>query len=122
MKYSLCFDPEVPCVVLTCEGAVDLQAIRELAPHVAHTCSETGCPRILIDMGAATLELSVMQIFESPSIMDQSHIPRTPKRAGVMPSGFTDAHFLETITRNRGHNFKLFSTVAEAKAWLHQDP
>lgn len=122
MNYSLYFDPETPCIVLACEGTVNLQAIRELAPQVARTCTETGCPRILIDMNAATLELSVMQVFESPAIMDDAHIPRTTKRAGVMPAGFADAQFLETITRNRGHNFKLFSSVAEAKAWLHQDP
>ena len=122
MKYSLFVDPDIPCIVLACEGKVDIQAIRELAPQVAHKCAETGCPRILIDMSAATLELSVMQVFESPAIMDSAHISRTTKRAGVMPAGFADAHFLETITRNRGHNFKLFSSVAEAKAWLHQDP
>ena len=122
MKPSLHVDPDIPCIVLACEGTVTIQSVRELAPQVAHKIAETGCSRILIDMSAATLELSVMQVFESPAIMDESKIPRTTKRAAVMPAEFSDANFLETVTRNRGHNLRLFPNAAEAKAWLRQDP
>ncbi len=121
MPYSLSYDRDCDCVVVVFENRVDLNVIREAAPKVARLCEETGCRRILNDMSNAIIDISIAQIPESPRIMDESQIARATKRALVLPRGFSEAHFLETVTRNRGHNLRVFFDVKKARAWLRGD-
>jgi hypothetical protein len=69
-------------------------------------------------MSGAAVDVSLLDLFDSPHIMDESGVSRTTKRALVLPPGFPEARFLEVVTRNRGHDLKVFVDVAEAKAWL----
>ncbi len=118
MSYSLRYDQDVDCVVLTFEDELTIAIIKEVAPQVARMCEETGCQRILNDMSSATIALSIAEIFSSPEIMDESRVSRRSKRALVVSPDFTDSHFLETVTRNRGHNLMVFTNIEEAKQWL----
>ncbi len=123
MSYSLSYDQDADCVVVAiCDMCVTIRVVRELAPQVAGLCEKTGCHRILNDMSTAQIDISVLEAFRSPGIMDQSGISRATKRALVLPAEFPEGHFLETVTRNRGHNLKVFTDVAQAKAWLMAGP
>lgn len=121
MPYSLNYDRDCDCVVVVFENRVDIKLIKEAAPLVARLCEETGCRRILNDMSSAVVDVSIAQIPESPRIMDEARIARVTKRALVLPRGFSEAHFLETVTRNRGHNLRVFFDVKKARAWLLGD-
>lgn len=122
MSYSLRHNPDIDCIVLTFEDMITIDSIREVAPQVARMCEETGCQRILNDISAVTIDVSFIEIFGSPEIMDKSNVSRSTKRALVVPSTFTDARFLETVTRNRGHNLMVFEDIEEVKQWLLRDP
>lgn len=121
MPHSLRYDPDIDCIILTFDGTVTINMIKEVAPQVAKKSQETGCLRILNDMSAAEIDVSFMDVFKSPEVMDKSNVLRITKRALVAPTSFTEAHFLETVTRNRGHNLMVFHDIDEARQWLLSD-
>ena len=118
MSYSLRHDQDDNCIVLTFDGTVDVDIIKEAAPEVARMSEETGCHLLLNDMSKATIDMSMMDVFSSPRVMDESNISRTMKRALIVPPDFSDAHFLETVTRNRGHDLMVFQDIEKAREWL----
>jgi len=118
MSYLIKYDKEDDCIVIVFEGAVTAESIKEAAPRVARMCKETGCRRILNDMSAATINISFLEIFGSPEIMDNSKVPRSAKRALIVPPDFNNAYFLETVSRNRGHDMMVFNDRGKAKKWL----
>ena len=117
-NYTLRYDQKLGLVHVAFTKIVDLRVIQEVAPQVARLCAENGCHRILNDMSCARIDITVMEAFESPGIMDKSHISRSIRRALILPPDFTESRFLETISQNRGHNLKVFPSVADAQAWL----
>lgn len=118
MLHKLFYDPDTKCVYLQIEGSVTNARIRKIAPEVASLCKEANCNRLLNDMSSATIDVSFAELFESPQIMEESRIPPTLKRALVVPHSFKDFRFLETVSRNRGHNLRVFYDINEAKKWL----
>lgn len=121
MSHELTYDSDRNCLVLRTRGQVTIELIRELAPQVAQMFEETGCRRLLNDMSAAAIDISVTDLFTSPRVMDESGVGRDTKRALVVPPEFEDSDFLENVTRNRGHNFRAFTDVQEAETWLLSD-
>ena len=118
MPHELSYDSETNCATLRFQGEVTMALIREVAPQVASLCKEKGCRHLLNDMSAATINLSVFELFDSPKTMDESGVSRTIKRALVVPSDFDESQFLEDVSRNRGHNLMVFKDMAKAKDWL----
>jgi len=118
MSHRLTYDPDSDCLVLRIRGKVTIELIRELAPQVGRMFEETGCRRLLNDMSAATIDISVTDLFTSPKIMDDSGVGRNTRRALVVSREFEESGFLENVTRNRGHNFRAFVNIKEAKQWL----
>ena len=118
MSHELYYDSDIDCVVLRVDGVVTLNRVRKMAPEVARMCGETGCHLLLNDMSEATIDISVIGLFDSPSIMDESKVSRVIKRALVVPPSFEEATFLENLSRNRGHDLMLFEDIEEAKNWL----
>ncbi len=118
MSHELHYDPNIDCVILRIQGIVTLDLIRKIAPEVARMCEETGCRRLLNDMSAATINISILDLYTSPKTMDESGVSRKIKRALVVPHAFDEPDFLENLTRNRGHDLKIFKDIKEAKQWL----
>jgi len=118
MSFNLLHDPVTDCIVLTFNETVTMEKIREAAPQVAKLCEEKECFRILNDMSSARIEISMVDAFQSPAIMDKSGITRITKRALVVPPDFDKSEFLETVTRNRGHDLMVFNDIEKAKQWL----
>ena len=118
MSHEIRYEPDIDCVVLRVEGVVTIERIREMAVEVACICKEKECHRLLNDMSVAVVDVSIAGLFNSPTVMDESNVSRSIKRALVIPSDFNDAEFLENVSRNRGHNLMVFKDVEEAKTWL----
>ena len=118
MGDELRYDSDSDCVILHVEGTVTMERIRKLAPQVARMFAHTGCNRLLNDMRAAIIDVSVTELFDSPNAMDEAKVSRTIKRALVVPPSFKESTFLEDVTNNRGHNLRVFKDIEEAKQWL----
>ena len=116
--YKLHYDSDIDCVILRVEGTVTLDRIRKLAPEAARLCEQTNCTRLLNDMSTATLDISILDVYQSPAVMRESGITHKIKRALVLPRTFDKSDFIETVTRNRGHDFKIFIDIHKARQWL----
>jgi hypothetical protein len=121
MSHELHYDSDADCVILRVEGTVTMDLIREIAPQAARMCEETGCRRLLNDMRSTTINISFVELFGSPTAMDESGVSRTIKRALLVPAAFEESQFLENVTRNRGHDLMVFRDIEEAKRWLLTD-
>lgn len=121
MGYSVCYDGTDDCVILTVTGVVDMETIRVMAAEVAAKCEEMDCTHILNDMSNADIQVSFMDVFSSPSVIEASGIPSKTKRALVVPEDFSEREFLETVTRNAFHNLVVFTDLEKAKEWLSQE-
>jgi hypothetical protein len=118
MSHTLAYHPENDYIELLVEGVFDLTRLKRLAPEVARLSAESGSLHILNDMSGATIDVSILEIYSNPQQMDDAGISRSTRRALVVPPNFEHAHFLETVTRNRGHNLRVFTSRDEALAWL----
>lgn len=118
MSHELYYDSDIDCVILRVQGEVTMGSIRKIAPQAGSMCAEKGCNRLLNDMSEATINISVVNLFDSPGTMDESGVSRTIKRALVVPPDFKEFRFLENVTRNRGHNLMVFKDIEEARKWL----
>jgi hypothetical protein len=118
MPHTLAYIPEEGYIELTVDGRFNLARLKQIAPEVASLSNESGCLHILNDMSYATIDVSVLDVYSSPQQMDDAGITRSTKRALVVPKSFEHAHFLETVTRNRGHDLKVFFDRDEAINWL----
>ncbi len=118
MSHQLVYSRDKDLIELTVEGTFTMERLKRIAPEVAKLSEESGCQRILNDMSTATIDISLGEVYASPQEMDNSGIRRTTRRALVVPSDFYQAGFLETVTRNRGHNLKVFRDRESALEWL----
>ena len=119
MPCSVTYDESMQAVVVVLTGRIDLQSIREAACEVALVCRERGCKRILNDASAAdTRDLTFMNIYNSPKVLEECGILIKTQRALVVPADFEETQFLEDVTCNRGHNLKVFQSIEEARIWL----
>jgi hypothetical protein len=121
MSHELLYDSDDDCVILRVKGRVTIALIRELAPQVAALFDKNKCRRLLNDMSAANIDISVADMYGSPEVMDESGVMRGTRRALVVPPDFNDERFLENVSRNRGHNLMIFKSVDEAKVWLLEE-
>ncbi len=118
MTHTLQYNPDTDCVELTIQGVFNMERLKTIAPEVAGLSAEHACQRILNDMSCATIDVSLADIYSSPQQMDKSGIKRITRRALVIPPDFDQAAFLETVTRNRGHNLRVFNDRLSALEWL----
>jgi hypothetical protein len=118
MPYSLRYDKDIDCIILVFEKSINVVVIQEAAPLVVRLCKETGCWRILNDMCAASIDMSMMHLFDYLDLIDKSSVSGTAKSALLFPSNFYDSRILEPTTHNRGDNVKVFFDITEAKEWL----
>lgn len=122
MSHKLEYNPDTDCIELTVLGTFDMERLRRLAAEVASLSEQSGCTCILNDMSDATIAVSLTDAYHSPQEMDQAGISRATRRALVVPPDFAQADFLETVTRNRGHNLRVFHDREGALAWLRSSP
>ena len=119
MPFFVKYHEGLQAVVLELTGRISIQSIREVALEVVRVCRETGCQRILNNAsGADTRDLSFIDVYSSPEVLEECGILKTTKRAVVVPAIFNEARFLENVTRNRGHYIRVFWDLDTATAWL----
>ncbi len=118
MTHILQYNPDSDCVELMIQGVFNMERLKAIAPEVARLSEKSDCQRILNDMSSATIDVSLADIYSSPQQMDNSGINRNTRRALVVPPDFDQGAFLETVTRNRGHNLRVFSDRVSALEWL----
>ncbi|MBU8922598.1 MAG: hypothetical protein KOO63_12340 [Bacteroidales bacterium] len=118
MPYSVTYDPETDCILVSVEGEFSLSLFEGMAAEVARCSNENDCRRILADLRNAILKESVAGIFAMPKNAIKKGIGRNVKRALVVKGDFSEFWFLETVFLNQGNVVKLFNNIDDAMRWL----
>lgn len=118
MSFDLYHDPETDCIYLTIEGPADIDLMKTILGEVGRLHRETGCHRILNDMTAARIDISLVEIFDIPQMIDDAGLGLEVRRALVFAPDFAEAKFAESVSRNRGHNIRVFHDRQPALDWL----
>lgn len=103
-------------------GVIDGSGIRELWAAIVEACDQYNCYDIL---GISDLDqpFTTMEAFDHHKVFSDVGVTYRHRIAWVNrdPESSEMLKFTETVLVNRGKlNGRLFSTIDEAKRWLHQ--
>jgi hypothetical protein len=118
MPYSLHYDRDIDCIIAVFKDSIQGLTMQEITHQVVSLCREKGCWRILNDLSAASIDMSMMHLFDYIEIINNSSETGTAKNALLFPANFYDSRILGTTAHNKGDNLRIFFDVAEAKEWL----
>jgi hypothetical protein len=111
------YDPDLEGVVLTISQVLDNTTLRSADREAIAMAREHGCARFLTDIRGAELDLTTLQIYSSGDIFESAGM-RSARRAIVARRVSAEVAFHETVSARRGHAVRVFTDVAEARAWL----
>jgi hypothetical protein len=118
MPYSVKYDTETECILVSVEGELNLSLFDSMAAEVARCLNEYGCRRILNDLRHAKPTKSVVDIYTMPERALKAGVARVVKRALVVSGTSSEFRFLETVFFNQGNIVQLFNSIDDAKRWL----
>lgn len=122
-SFSVTYDAADELILIVLIGPVDMPLIESLRLQVMQLVAEHACPYMLVDARDAQSAMSVAEIFQQPqrTADDLAEIGLEKTRfcrAYVVGPDRDDLQFYEMVAANRGHCVKVFSNIADAKAWL----
>ncbi len=118
MPLDIHYEQEHDCIVVKMTGGLTADLLTEYGKEISLVASKHNCKRLLNDFREVKLNLSAMEIFDAPKILEATGIDSTWKRATVVSGNLEDFHFFETVSINRGYNVKIFIDMKEAIDWL----
>jgi hypothetical protein len=101
-------------------GDLSLVEAAAAQSNTARIANERGVRKVLVDLRGTSPSLSTVEYFEFASSFVEL-FPRETRHGVVFdPETYPaeDAHFLETVARNRGAVLRMFSDLDEARDWL----
>lgn len=118
MPFTVEYDEERSCILVTCSGDLDLQLVESTATEVSSMIARTGCRLILNDLRCAQLTRDAFKVYKIPRIMTEVGIGSGVRRALVVGDHQEEFHFLETVFLNYGNDVRMFADIQDAEAWL----
>jgi len=124
MEWEIKYQEEHGVVYARPTGFASEEAWLQMAAECVAIANEHDSNKFLMDERDLTLKTSISEIYDWPGSMDESGIIRGNKMAFLYcesPSNKSDYRFFETVSRNRGYNFRVFEEQQKAMAWLITD-
>ncbi|HTX91520.1 MAG TPA: hypothetical protein VMC09_09905 [Anaerolineales bacterium] len=119
MEWKVSFLPDQQIVVIQTFGDADDAGSIEMAKGISKTMMKYKALRCLIDHSALVSVSGSSGVYYRPSRLLGIGIPLKLKVAEVvLPAHKEHFAFLETVCRNRGINFSVFSDRESAIQWL----
>jgi hypothetical protein len=118
MTISVHYDPKKDLGIGNMTEKIDTKVLDAFAVEVLNLISKHDCKRFLNDLRNAKLDLSTIDLYRLPEMLNSVGIPRTLKRAIIVSTDLKDYAFFETTSVNRGHRVKIFMDPDEAIDWL----
>jgi hypothetical protein len=126
MSVSITYEENGGYIIISGEGQITADTIREFALPLMNAVNEHNCHKILedyrkVDLKLGTLEIMVTQKFQMDFIKRTYKTPILLKRAMLTKDGPIDKgdlRFFETVNVNRGQFVKLFNDYDKAVEWL----
>ncbi len=123
MPWSVSYSPELHAVVTVYAGILPPDALREAVESTIRLARQHGTTRYLADCAALQGGHSIGDLYDLATLLESLGVERGSREALILPqlsAAAADVHFWETVCLNRGYKARVFSTSAEATAWLRQ--
>ncbi len=120
MEWTIEHRPEQDILYLKSGGVMDVSSANAMVADLVAAAARYACRRHLVDHRATTFAFNLVNYFERPAINEKIGVSVTWKTAMVFAESTQETHFMETVFRNRGYNFREFTDVNEALAWLQE--
>lgn len=95
----------------------------KMVPAISKVINEKGCYRVLLDWRKGKINLSTVQIYDTPAKLKAEfekygvNIFKL-KRAYLIDQIDSDSYFFETMMKNNSQTFSIFLDRDEAVKWL----
>ena len=126
MTHTIICNPETQIIETKIQGNITLSEMKEIFAEAVRIAIEKDTFLFLSDFREATINLSVMEIYDLPKILSNIAIPmgvnanRFRRAIVFSQQNFSDSRFAENVTANQGQLAKFFQDVDEAKKWLSE--
>jgi hypothetical protein len=106
-------------ILVTCRGEVTRNDLDKDRQAISRINREMGIDRVLVDATAAVKAPSELPLYEHGRSLAENGIPRSIRYAILVSRDVEeDVRFLETTSRNRGVDMRVFKSRDEALSWL----
>jgi hypothetical protein len=112
--------PESGYVHLFVEGERTVDTVRRIAREIYAACIKHDCLRALVDVTRMTGQLSIVDQYYLPA----DDVPKDPVAKRIRVAVIDDEQdrkawsFFETVVRNAGYKFKIFTDRGAALQWI----
>ena len=120
MTFNVSYDQANKWLICSFTGTLDSKSAQVFAEAVADTASKHDCKCLLNDLRQAELDMSTVEIYHIPGMLDTTGIDLSWKRAIVAAGDLKDYRFFETVARNRGYRVRVFTDQDQAMYWLRE--
>lgn len=100
------------------KGVLTAESANAMVMEIVEAAALHRCDRQIVDHRNTTFALSLFEYYERPDVNKQIGISQRWKIAMVFSEMSENTHFMETVFRNRGYNFRQFDDIEKAKEWL----
>lgn len=121
MEWTIEYWEEIKTLYIKTCGLLTANDANKMVADAVAAMSKHQCARQIVDHRETEFGLAVAEYYQRPSINEQIGISHKWKIAMVFKTLDENTQFMETVFRNRGFNFKQFSSLEEAKNWVLDD-
>ena len=100
-------------------GLLEAQEFARTVARIREIHQETGCARVLVDAREQTSQTEGFEAYNRGELIARQLAGMAIRVAVVVSAALLDGHgFLETVSRNRGMQLKVFVDETAARDWL----
>ncbi|MBL8062937.1 MAG: hypothetical protein JNK32_07965 [Anaerolineales bacterium] len=118
MDWTIEFLEDEDLLYIRTQGIMTRDSANAMVKEIVQAAKCHHCDRQIVDHRKTTFAFSVMEYYERPAVNREIGISHTWKIAMVFQVLNEDTHFMETVFRNRGYDFRQFDDMNEAKSWV----
>lgn len=99
-------------------GTISADVADRMLPAVMKVGAESRCRRFLYDIRQTSLSEAIIDLYRRPAQVEGLGMKHAARHAMLCAKVDEKAQFLETVSTNRGFQFRLFTDEEECLAWL----
>lgn len=120
MEVNISYLPEEQIVVVKTHGDADAKSSSEMVKNIMLAMKEHKSLRCLLDHTEIRfVSGKTIEVFNRPEEIKKTGMPLNVRLAAVIPEIYTEHFsFLETVCKNRGISYRIFTNCKSATNWL----
>jgi len=117
-EWTITYLNDEDILVIKTKGAMRSTDSNEMVRAIVDAAAKHQCLKHLVDYREMEFEFRPMEYYERPSVVEKLGVTRAFRTAMVFRQLTKETIFMETVFQNRGYQFRHFTDILEAKAWL----